>query len=269
MIPVDDRLRLRAFAGRAHPLPVPAPPGPDPVGSPAIHPRGTAPGRLVVDGLPPVAAQPRIAVVDGPGGLARAVALAADGLEVLVVGDRADEQAVPGLAAATTSGRLRWTRSFEDAIAFADVHFVTAGGASVDGETPVGGSAATATALRSAVLGLVARATRRTLVVGCPPVPVGTAAELATVVRNAAPVLSGVELAWVPDAGVLDRAGRADGLTFGVGSRWAEAQLRAVFRRRLDAGTPVVVTDLETIELAAAVGWRAFRDGTNALRRND
>lgn len=231
--------------------------------------------RLVVEGLAPVAAHPRISVVDGPGALARAVALAADGLEVLVIGDRPeplDPRAsdVVGFAAAAASGRLRWTHSLEQAIAFADVHFVTAGGTTVTGGARAGGVAAAAVAaeLRSTVLDLVARATRRTLVVGCSAVPVGTAADLASMVSTAAPVRSGVELAWVPEATAVDRAGRADGLTFGVGSRWAEAQLRAVFRRRLDAGTPVVVTDLETVELAAAVGWRAFQDGTNALRRN-
>lgn len=265
MISVDDRSRLRALTDQV--LSAPTPTSTPPV----------VPHRFVVHGFPPVADVPRISVVDGPGGLVRAVSMARDGLDVLVVGDRpasveGGEAIAPGYTAATSSGRLRWTTSLEAAIAFADVHFVTVPAQTAGTEQTAGTAQTTGTdraaAFRAAVLGLVSRATRRTLVVGCSTGPVGSAAALAEVVRAAAPVLSDVELAWVPDARVENPDGaRADGLTFGVGSPWAEAQLRAVYRRRLDEGTPVVVTDLGTIELAAAVGWRTFRDGTNALMR--
>ncbi|MFZ7089264.1 hypothetical protein [Curtobacterium sp. RRHDQ10] len=267
MTPVDDRLRLRALPGPTPPTSVPA--ARVVLGVEPDRSRAVARPRFVVDGVPPVADQPRVCVVDrldrSHGGdrgdaLVRAVAMARDGLDVLVVGERPrslddGEAVVPGFSAAAASGRLRWTTSFSAAVGFGDVHVV-----------PVPSSPSGADdhrAVRSTVSGLVARATRRTLVVCCSDEPAAAAGTLDLVVEGV-PLRADVEVAWVADPGVRTDRGRTAGLTFGVGSPWAEAQLRALYRRRLDAGTIVTVVRVPPTELPEDGTWSGLRVDAHA-----
>ncbi|GAA3335493.1 UDP-glucose/GDP-mannose dehydrogenase family protein [Curtobacterium albidum] len=213
--------------------------------------------------LPPVAQQPRLTVI-GTGylGATHAVSMAVLGYEVLGVDvDPAKVDALvagrvpfhePGLpeklAEALASGRLRFSSSMQEAAEFGDVHFVCVG-------TPQqrGSNAADLTYVDGAFRELASHITRRALVVGKSTVPVGTAARLASLVREVAPAGADVEVAWNPE---FLREGYAvqdtlhpDRLVFGVESPWAEAQLRAAFRPVLDEGTPLVVADLPTSEL--------------------
>jgi UDPglucose 6-dehydrogenase len=153
------------------------------------------------------------------------------------------------LVKALDSGRLRFTTDFAEAGAFADVHFLCVG-------TPQqrGGQAADLTYVRTAVRQLAMHLHRRALVVGKSTVPVGTAAQLTDLVRTLAPAGEQVELAWNPEflreGFAVEDTMRPDRLVFGVGSQWAEEQLRTVFApmtRRDDV--PVLVTDLATAEL--------------------
>jgi UDPglucose 6-dehydrogenase len=206
---------------------------------------------------------PRLTVL-GTGylGATHAICMAVLGYEVL--GLDVDESKVeklnagevpffePGLpeqlAKALESGRLRFTTSYEEAAAFGDVHFVCVG-------TPQqkGSHAADMTYVNASVSALAPYLTRRTLVVGKSTVPVGTAARLTALVRELAPAGDEVELAWNPEflreGYAVDDTMRPDRLVFGVPSDWASEQLHAAFRPIVDAGTPVVVTDLPTAEL--------------------
>ncbi|MGW2395912.1 UDP-glucose dehydrogenase family protein [Kitasatospora sp. NPDC001664] len=157
------------------------------------------------------------------------------------------------LARHTASGRLRFTTDRDEAAAFAELHFLGVG-------TPLGPDGAyDLGALRAAVRGLAARLTGPAVVVGKSTVPVGTAAELLALLQDAP---HHVELCWNPeflresravqdtlrpDRLVLGFAGRSGGT--GQGRR-AEALVREAYEAVIAAGTPVVVTDLATAELA-------------------
>jgi UDPglucose 6-dehydrogenase len=149
-----------------------------------------------------------------------------------------------GLAA----GRLRFTTSYPEAVAFADVHFICTG-------TPQqpGSDAADLSQVNSCVAGLAPLLDRPCLVVGKSTVPVGTARRIAAELAAACP---GAELAWNPE---FLREGNAvadtlapDRIVAGVTSARAEALLRQVYAKPLANGTPFIVTDLETAELAKA-----------------
>ena len=152
------------------------------------------------------------------------------------------------LTKALESGRLRFTTSFEEAGKFGDVHFICVG-------TPQqkNSDAADMTYVNASVAALAEHLHRRTLVVGKSTVPVGTAARLAEVLRTTAPARGKVELAWNPEflreGFAVDDTMKPDRIVFGVTSKWAEQQLRAVFRPVLAQGVPVKVTDLQTAEL--------------------
>ncbi|MGW4650552.1 UDP-glucose dehydrogenase family protein [Kitasatospora sp. NPDC004289] len=157
------------------------------------------------------------------------------------------------LARHTASGRLRFTTDRDEAAAFAELHFLGVG-------TPLGPDGAyDLAALRAAVRGLAARLTGPAVVVGKSTVPVGTAAELLALLQD---VPHHVELCWNPeflresravqdtlrpDRLVLGFADRSGGT--GQGRR-AEALVREAYEAVIAAGTPVVVTDLATAELA-------------------
>ena len=206
---------------------------------------------------------PRITVI-GTGylGATHAICMAILGFEVLGVDvaqdkvDRLNSGEVPFfepglpelLTKALESGKLRFTTDYAAAGEFGDVHFLCVG-------TPQkpGSHAADLTYVESAVSALAPHLTRRTLIAGKSTVPVGTAARLTELVRALAPAGDQVELAWNPE---FLREGYAvedtlspDRLVFGIPSAWAEQQLRAAFAPVIEAGTPVVVTDLPTAEL--------------------
>jgi UDPglucose 6-dehydrogenase len=151
------------------------------------------------------------------------------------------------LRKALDSGRLRFTTSYSDVAASADVHFVCVG-------TPQrkDGYAADLSYVESAFSTLAPLLTRPALVVGKSTVPAGTAERMAALVADLAPG-DGVEVAWNPEflreGFAVEDTLHPDRLVFGVRSEQAEATLRAAFRPVLDAGTPVVVTDFATAEL--------------------
>ena len=149
-----------------------------------------------------------------------------------------------GLAA----GRVRFTTSYQEAAALGDVHFICTG-------TPQrpGSNQADLSQVHACVAALAPLLDRPCLVVGKSTVPVGTARRLAAELSHACP---GAELAWNPE---FLREGTAvadtlspDRIVVGVTSSRAEEILRQVYARPLAAGTPFIVTTLETAELAKA-----------------
>jgi UDPglucose 6-dehydrogenase len=207
---------------------------------------------------------PRLTVI-GTGylGATHAVCMAALGFEVLGVDvdqakiDKLASGEVPFfepglpelLVKALDSGRLTFTTDFAQAADFGDVHFICVG-------TPqkTGSHAADLTYVNAAVTALARGLRRRCLVVGKSTVPVGTAAGLADLVARTAPAGEQVELAWNPEflreGFAVEDTMNPDRLVFGVGSAWAESQLRAAFAPVIKhRETPVVITDLATAEL--------------------
>jgi UDPglucose 6-dehydrogenase len=150
------------------------------------------------------------------------------------------------LRAQLDSGRLRFTTSYEEAAAFADIHFICTG-------TPplAGGGGADLSQVRSCVTALAALISRPSLIVGKSTVPVGTARSLSGyLVETGKPV----ELAWNPE---FLREGTAiadtlepDRIVVGVTSKHAEDVLRNTYAQQLAAGTTFFSTTLETAELA-------------------
>jgi UDPglucose 6-dehydrogenase len=161
----------------------------------------------------------------------------------------------PGLAELltkhVTSGRLRFTDSYEEVAAFGDVHFLCVGTPQKRGEY-----AADMRFINSAVDGLAAHLDREVLLVGKSTVPVGTAAGL---VQRMGPITAAggrVELAWNPEFlregfAVADTL-RPNRIVVGVTSGRAEQVLREIYRALLDAGVPFLVTDFATAELVKA-----------------
>ena len=207
-------------------------------------------------------ARPRLSVL-GTGylGATHAVCMAELGFEV--IGLDVDEAKVAKLAAgevpffepglpellrkALDSGRLRFTTSYEEVAAFADVHFVCVG-------TPQqkDSYAADLTYVEAAFGTLAPLLTRPALVVGKSTVPAGTAERMASLVASLAPG-DDVEVAWNPEflreGFAVEDTLRPDRLVFGVRSERAEQLLRAAFEPVIAGGCPVVVTDFATAEL--------------------
>lgn len=145
------------------------------------------------------------------------------------------------------SGRLRFTTSYELA-ASADVHFICVGTPQQSNST-----AADLSHLDAVVGRLAPYLVRECLVVGKSTVPVGTAARLAALLRDAAPAGDSVSLAWNPEflsegKAVADTL-RPDRLVLGVPDAQAEKLLRDVYGPLIDAGVPVVVADLPSAEI--------------------
>jgi UDPglucose 6-dehydrogenase len=152
------------------------------------------------------------------------------------------------LSKALETGRLRFTTSFEEAAEFGDVHFICVG-------TPQqpGSDACDLTYVDASVTALARNLTRKVLIVGKSTVPVGTAARLTALAQATAPAGAEIELAWNPEflreGYAVDDTMHPNRLVFGVGSPWAEQQLRDAFAPVIEQGAPVVVTDLPTAEL--------------------
>jgi UDPglucose 6-dehydrogenase len=146
------------------------------------------------------------------------------------------------------SGRLRFTDSFAEAGAFADLHFVCVG--TPQQESWMG---ADVSFVDAAVTSLAPHLTGLSYVVGKSTVPVGTAARLAKEIAWLAPAGEDAELAWNPE---FLREGYAvrdtlepDRMVLGVASERAEKQLRDFYAPMTDAGIPLLVTDYATAEL--------------------
>ncbi|MFJ6750926.1 UDP-glucose dehydrogenase family protein [Streptomyces sp. NPDC091266] len=147
-----------------------------------------------------------------------------------------------------SSGRLRFTTSYEEAGAFGDVHFVCVNTPQKHGEY-----ACDMSYVESAFDALAPHLTRPTLVVGKSTVPVGSAARLAERLAELAPAGAEAELAWNPE---FLREGFAvkdtlhpDRIVVGVASERAEALLREVYATPVGEGSPFIVMDYPTSEL--------------------
>jgi UDPglucose 6-dehydrogenase len=145
------------------------------------------------------------------------------------------------------SGRLRFTDSFGEIGAFGEVHFLCVG-------TPEGpGGHADLSFVHGAAAALAPHLASSSLIVGKSTVPVGTARDLLTAVRAAAPAGDDVDVAWNPE---FLREGFAvqdsltpDRIVFGVTCDEAAGVLGRVYAVPVAAGIPALVMDLETAEL--------------------
>ncbi|MFJ4409795.1 UDP-glucose dehydrogenase family protein [Streptomyces sp. NPDC088910] len=147
-----------------------------------------------------------------------------------------------------SSGRLRFTTSWEEVAEFGDVHFVCVNTPQKHGEY-----ACDMSYVENAFSSLAPHLRRPALVVGKSTVPVGSAAGLAERLRETAPAGADAELAWNPE---FLREGFAvqdtlhpDRIVIGVTSERAESLLREVYAGPLAEDTPFIVTDYPTAEL--------------------
>ncbi|MCL2728988.1 MAG: UDP-glucose/GDP-mannose dehydrogenase family protein [Actinomycetia bacterium] len=147
-----------------------------------------------------------------------------------------------------SSGRLRFTHSWEELAEFGDVHFVCVNTPQKHGEYACDMSYVDGTFAM-----LAPHLRRPALVVGKSTVPVGSAARLARTLQELAPAGDDVELAWNPE---FLREGFAvqdtlhpDRIVVGVASGRAEEVLREVYATPLAEGTAFVVADYPTSEL--------------------
>ncbi|GGP86718.1 UDP-glucose dehydrogenase family protein [Streptomyces melanogenes] len=157
----------------------------------------------------------------------------------------------PLLVKHTATGRLKFTASYAEAAAFADLHFIGVGTPQTPGE-----HAYDLSHLFNAVRQLAARLTDPAVVAVKSTVPVGTAPEVADLLTAFAPAADRVEVAWNPEflreSFAVEDTLRPDRLVLGFHSphSWAESLLRQCFAKIIDAGTPTIVTDWATAELA-------------------
>ncbi|RCH65908.1 UDP-glucose/GDP-mannose dehydrogenase family protein [Streptomyces sp. SDr-06] len=141
-----------------------------------------------------------------------------------------------------SSGRLRFTTSWEEVGAFGDVHFVCVNTPQKHGEY-----ACDMSFVDAAFGSLAPHLADGALVVGKSTVPVGSAARLAAALPE------GVELAWNPEflreGFAVDDTLHPDRIVVGVESERAEKLLREVYAGPVAEGSPFVVTDFPTAEL--------------------
>ncbi|GGU09956.1 UDP-glucose dehydrogenase family protein [Streptomyces lateritius] len=141
-----------------------------------------------------------------------------------------------------STGRLRFTTSWEEVGAFGDVHFIC-----VNTPQKHGDYACDMRYVDAAFASLAGVVQPGSLVVGKSTVPVGSAERLAELLPE------GVELAWNPE---FLREGFAvrdtlhpDRVVVGVRGERAEKMLREVYAGPIGEGSPFVVTDFPTAEL--------------------
>ncbi|HCM95797.1 MULTISPECIES: UDP-glucose dehydrogenase family protein [Glutamicibacter] len=146
------------------------------------------------------------------------------------------------------SGRLRFTDSYAEVAAGADIHFITVG-------TPqrADSQSADMSYVDGAVDSLLEHITGDALIVGKSTVPVGTARRLSEKIAQGAKAGSSIALAWNPEFlregfAVQDTL-RPDRLVYGLDNGRGLELLREVYAPVLALDTPEVVTDLETSEL--------------------
>ncbi|MFD0355629.1 UDP-glucose dehydrogenase family protein [Streptomyces sp. NPDC127110] len=155
------------------------------------------------------------------------------------------------LAKHTATGRLRFTASYGEAAEFADLHFIGVG-------TPQqpGTDAYDLTHLFDAVTKLAPGLTTPAVIAVKSTVPVGTAPRVAELLQGMAPAGNLIEVAWNPEflreSFAVDDTLRPDRLVLGFNSdhSWAEALLRQAFAKIIESGTPTLVTNWATAELA-------------------
>jgi UDPglucose 6-dehydrogenase len=141
------------------------------------------------------------------------------------------------------TGRLRFTTSMAQAAAFADLHFVCVGTPQKAGEY-----AADLTYVDAAFRSLAQHVRPGAVVVGKSTVPVGTAAHLAVLVREA-----GAELIWNPEflreGFAVEDTLHPDRIVIGAEDDAARELLESAYASILEQDIPVVVTDFATAEL--------------------
>ncbi|OEJ95983.1 UDP-glucose dehydrogenase family protein [Streptomyces thermolilacinus] len=147
-----------------------------------------------------------------------------------------------------STGRLRFTTSWEEAADFGDVHFVCVNTPQKHGEYGCDMSYVDA-----AFGALAPHLKKPCLVVGKSTVPVGSAERLSRLLAERAPAGADVELAWNPEFlregfAVQDTL-RPDRIVVGVESARAEKVMREVYEVPVGQGSPFVVTDFPTAEL--------------------
>ncbi|MFJ9798564.1 UDP-glucose dehydrogenase family protein [Streptomyces sp. NPDC101145] len=147
-----------------------------------------------------------------------------------------------------STGRLRFTTSWEEVADFGDVHFVCVNTPQKHGEY-----GCDMTYVDAAFGALAPHLKKPCLVVGKSTVPVGSAERLSRLLAARAPAGADVELAWNPE---FLREGFAvqdtlhpDRIVVGVESERAEKVLREVYEVPVGEGSPFVVTDFPTAEL--------------------
>ncbi len=147
-----------------------------------------------------------------------------------------------------SSGRLRFTTSYEEVGAFGDVHFVCVNTPQKHGEY-----ACDMSYVESAFDALAPHLTRPALVVGKSTVPVGSAARLAKRLAENAPAGAAAELAWNPEflreGFAVDDTLHPDRIVAGVTGERAEELLREVYATPIAEGSPFIVMDYPTAEL--------------------
>ncbi len=149
------------------------------------------------------------------------------------------------------AGRLHFTDSYADAVAWADVHFVSVGTPQKKGEL-----AADISAVEAVIEALAPLLTEPAVIFGKSTVPVGTATGLGARARELAPAGDAVDVAWNPE---FLREGFAvqdtlhpDRMVLGVDRDRpgrAEAVARAIYADLLAQGIPLLMMDLATAEL--------------------
>lgn len=147
-----------------------------------------------------------------------------------------------------SSGRLRFTLSWEEVAEFGDVHFVCVNTPQKQGEY-----ACDMSYVDRAFGQLAPLLKRPALVVGKSTVPVGSAARLADLLAELAPAGEEAELAWNPEflreGFAVEDTLHPDRIVVGVRSERAERTLREVYAGPVAEGTPFVVADYPTAEL--------------------
>ncbi|WP_280429865.1 UDP-glucose dehydrogenase family protein [Nocardia brasiliensis] len=149
------------------------------------------------------------------------------------------------------AGRLRFTTSYAEAAAHAEVHFLGVGTPQKKGEY-----AADLKYVHAVVDTLAPMLERPSVIIGKSTVPVGTATALGT--RARALTSAEVEVAWNPEFlregfAVKDTL-RPDRLVLGVdrerdAATWVEQLVREVYADLITAEVPFLLTDLATAEL--------------------
>ncbi|MEU6404731.1 UDP-glucose/GDP-mannose dehydrogenase family protein [Streptomyces sp. NPDC046985] len=147
-----------------------------------------------------------------------------------------------------STGRLKFTASYEEAGRFGDLFFLCVNTPQLAGEF-----SADLRHLDAAVEALVPHLDRPCLVVGKSTVPVGTADRVAERIAAAAPAGAAAELAWNPEflreSFAVQDTLHPDRLVAGVRSERAERLLREVYATPIAEGVPFLATDFATAEL--------------------
>ncbi|MFJ2218376.1 UDP-glucose dehydrogenase family protein [Streptomyces sp. NPDC101062] len=157
------------------------------------------------------------------------------------------------IAKHTASGKLRFTASYAEAATFGDLHFIGVGTPQQPGE-----NAYDLSHLFAAVRQLAPRLKGPAVVAVKSTVPVGTAPRVRDLLHEFAPAGDAVEVAWNPEflreSFAIEDTLRPDRLVLGFETEhsWAEVMLRQCFEKIIESGTPTIVTDWATAELAKA-----------------